>query len=122
MASGSIPINVQEYGFVTRCFRKFNTNRCNNWYIASTYNIQNRSGTNVTDCTHISKFLVSQESKTALNQLSGDALSSSLDAAEELLKRSVNQADHDRLADEYLDQIGPALKQNAIGSSSEGAS
>ncbi|HHH27677.1 MAG TPA: hypothetical protein ENK57_04940 [Polyangiaceae bacterium] len=55
------------------------------------------------------EFRVSQESKTARDNLSREALEEALHAAEALLVRTISQADHDRLAEEYLDQIGPAL-------------
>ena len=58
------------------------------------------------------RFRVEQEHKTARDQLSTEALTGAMKAAEELLKTSVTDADHERLAEEYLDQIGPALKED----------
>jgi F-type H+-transporting ATPase subunit b len=54
-------------------------------------------------------FRVSQEEKTARDQLSREALEAALTAAEALVKKTLTQADHDRIATEYLDEIGPAL-------------
>jgi len=65
------------------------------------------------------EFRVSQEGKTARDNLSREALEQALHAAEVLLGKAISKADHDRLAEEYLDQIGPALK--AEQSSEEGA-
>ena len=60
-------------------------------------------------------FRVSQEEKTARDQLSREALEAALSAAEDLIHKSLSQADHDRIAAEYLDEIGPALKATAVG-------
>ena len=59
------------------------------------------------------EFRVSQEGKTARDNLSREALEEALHAAEALLGKAVTQADHDRIAEEYLDQIGPALAADA---------
>ncbi len=56
-------------------------------------------------------FRLSQEAKSARDDLSRDALDGALNAAETLLNKKVTKADHDRLAEEYLSQIGPALKE-----------
>lgn len=61
-------------------------------------------------------FLVAQESKIARDKLSKEALESALQAAEDLLKSSVTAADHDRLAEEYLDQIGSAMGDDEVKS------
>ncbi|MFP6683915.1 MAG: ATP synthase F0 subunit B [Polyangiaceae bacterium] len=61
-------------------------------------------------------FLVTQESKIARDQLSKEALEGALQAAEDLLKSSVTPADHDRLAEEYLDQIGSAMHDDGVKS------
>ncbi|MCA9625375.1 MAG: ATP synthase F0 subunit B, partial [Myxococcales bacterium] len=55
------------------------------------------------------EFRVSQEGKSARDHLSREALEEALAAAEKLLSASITKADHDRLAEEYLEQIGPAL-------------
>jgi F-type H+-transporting ATPase subunit b len=57
-------------------------------------------------------FLVGQESKSARDQLSKEALANALDAAEALLLSSIDDKDHMRLAEEYLEQIGDALKDD----------
>lgn len=56
------------------------------------------------------QFRISQEGKASRDSLSREALDEALRAAEELLTTSVTKADHDRLAAEYLEQLGPALK------------
>ena len=56
------------------------------------------------------EFRITQEGKTARDELSREALEAALAAAETLLTSTVSAADHDRLAEEYLEQIGPALK------------
>jgi F-type H+-transporting ATPase subunit b len=61
------------------------------------------------------EFRVAQEGKTARDELSSEALEAALMAAERLLSTSVTQADHDRLAEEYLSQIGEALKSSDGG-------
>jgi F-type H+-transporting ATPase subunit b len=55
------------------------------------------------------EFRVTQESKAARETLSREALDDALRAAEALLEKSVTAADHDRLAEEYLEQVGTAL-------------
>ena len=67
-------------------------------------------------------FRVSQESKTARDQLSRQALEAALAAAEDLIHQTLTQADHDRLATEYLDEIGPALKASAVADRRGGTS
>jgi len=57
------------------------------------------------------KFRVAQESKSARDELTNKALENALSAAEELVKTRVTKADHDRLADEYLEQISTAIKE-----------
>ncbi|MBW2456587.1 MAG: ATP synthase F0 subunit B [Deltaproteobacteria bacterium] len=56
-------------------------------------------------------FRLSQETKSARDDLSRAALDGALSSAEKLLGYKVTKADHDRLAEEYLSQIGPALKE-----------
>lgn len=56
------------------------------------------------------EFRVQQDAKTARDELSREAMVAALAAAEELLAKRVTQADHDRLAEEFLAQIGPALR------------
>ncbi len=55
-------------------------------------------------------FRLAQEGKATRDDLSRDALEAALSAAEKLLLEKINVADHDRLALEYLEQIGPALR------------
>ena len=62
------------------------------------------------------EFRVSQEGKSARDSLSREALEEALQAAETLLGKAITQADHDRLAEEYLDQIGPALATGSTAS------
>lgn len=59
-------------------------------------------------------FRVQQEGRAARDQLSLQAMEDALAAAEALVKERVTQADHDRLAEEYLHQIGPVLKEHGI--------
>jgi F-type H+-transporting ATPase subunit b len=56
------------------------------------------------------EFRISQEHKTARDELSRRALEDALSAAEEMLERAVTSADHDRLEAEYLDQLDAALR------------
>ena len=55
-------------------------------------------------------FRVSQEGKTARDDLSREALEEALAAAEKMVIASVGPADQARIAEEYLDQVGDALK------------
>lgn len=57
------------------------------------------------------EFRISQESETAREALSRAALDSALKAAESLVIQSLSDADHERLSDAYLDEIGPALQR-----------
>jgi F-type H+-transporting ATPase subunit b len=66
------------------------------------------------------EFRIAQESKQARTELSHDALESALTAAEELLKAKVTDGDRQRLADEYLEQIGEALARDTVGRGTEG--
>ncbi len=61
------------------------------------------------------EFRVSQENKSARDELSREALESALAAAEELIQRSVSAADHQRLADEYLEDIATSLAEQRRG-------
>jgi F-type H+-transporting ATPase subunit b len=65
-------------------------------------------------------FRVSQESKALRDELSREALEAALDAAEELIEKSLTKADHDRLAAAYLEELGPALRAETIGSDQSG--
>jgi len=65
-------------------------------------------------------FRLSQEGKSARDELSREALEGALSAAEKLLLEKVGAADHERLAQEYLDQIGPALRKQDRKTSSSG--
>jgi F-type H+-transporting ATPase subunit b len=56
------------------------------------------------------EFRISQEGKASRDAMSRDALMGALQAAEDLVSTSLTQADHDRLAEEYLAHIGAALK------------
>ncbi len=55
-------------------------------------------------------FRVAQELRQAEADLLSEAIDGAIRAAEELVKQRVQQGDLDRLADEYLTGIGPALK------------
>ncbi len=57
-------------------------------------------------------FRISQEQKTARDDLSRQALEDALAAAETLLGSAIGKADHDRLEDEYLDQLAEALNKD----------
>lgn len=52
-----------------------------------------------------------QEARGARDELSKEALMSALRAAEELIKERLTKADQERIAEEYLDHIGPALAE-----------
>ena len=54
-------------------------------------------------------FRITQESKAARDTLTRQALRDALSAAEALLLERVTKADHQRLADEYLEQIAAVL-------------
>lgn len=60
-------------------------------------------------------FRISQEQKTARDDLSRQALEDALAAAETLLGSAIGRADHDRLEEEYLDQLGEALNSKNGG-------
>lgn len=60
-------------------------------------------------------FRVSQEGRTARDDLSKEALQAALTAAEDLIRKSLTKADHDRIAADYLDELGPALTAASIG-------
>lgn len=60
------------------------------------------------------EFRIAQESKQARDELSREALDSALAAAEELLQSSISTEDHQRLCDEYLEQIGTALRAKPV--------
>jgi F-type H+-transporting ATPase subunit b len=66
------------------------------------------------------EFRVRQEGKVARDELSREAMKQALAAAEELLRQRVTQQDHDRLAEEFLHQIGPALQQQGLSESKGG--
>jgi F-type H+-transporting ATPase subunit b len=63
------------------------------------------------------EFRVQQDAKTARDELSREAMVEALAAAEALLAKRVTQADHDRLAEEYLTHIGPALAEHQSAAS-----
>ena len=64
-------------------------------------------------------FRLSQEEKVLHDSLSHQALHDALTAAEELIVAKLTDKDHERLADEYLEQVGAALSK---GSELEGRS
>jgi F0F1-type ATP synthase membrane subunit b/b' len=64
------------------------------------------------------EFRISQEHKTARDELSRRALEDALRAAEEMLERAVTSADHDRLEAEYLDPCSSAPKRSPRSSRS----
>jgi F-type H+-transporting ATPase subunit b len=55
------------------------------------------------------EFRVQQESKQARDEMSRRALEEALSAAERLLETTVSAADHERMAEDYLDQIAETL-------------
>jgi F-type H+-transporting ATPase subunit b len=55
------------------------------------------------------EFRIAQESKSAREELSREALEQALRAAEDLLKKSLTPADHQRLAEQYLESLPAAL-------------
>jgi F-type H+-transporting ATPase subunit b len=57
-------------------------------------------------------FRIEQEGKSTRDRLSREALDGALDAAEALLRTSVKGADHDRLCEEFLDQLGTTLAKS----------
>jgi F0F1-type ATP synthase membrane subunit b/b' len=59
-------------------------------------------------------FRISQESKQARDELSREALESALDAAEKLLETSVTPADHERLCEQYLEEVAAALRLKPV--------
>lgn len=60
------------------------------------------------------EFLLSQELKQLRNDLIAQTVDAATAAAQAVLKSSVTQADHDRLADQYLHQIAaPAAQKGA---------
>jgi len=65
-------------------------------------------------------FRIEQEGKSTRDRLSREALDEALGAAESLLGKSVKDADHDRLCEEFLDQIGTTLS-TAEGLKANGA-
>lgn len=64
-------------------------------------------------------FRIEQEGKLTRDTLSRDALDGALTAAESLVGSAVDEADHARLCEEFLEQIGTALAQK--GSTGSGA-
>jgi F-type H+-transporting ATPase subunit b len=57
------------------------------------------------------EFRVAQESKTAREELSREALEGALRAAEQLLQKSLTPADHERLHEQYLTALPAALRE-----------
>lgn len=60
------------------------------------------------------EFRVSQESKSARDELSREALEEALTAAETLVQKSLTAADHERIAADYLDDLAAALSATTI--------
>lgn len=58
------------------------------------------------------EFRVSQDLKTAQAELLTEAVDGAVKAAEEILGKRVEAADHERLADEFLTSIAPGLAQS----------
>lgn len=56
------------------------------------------------------QFLVEQELKQMRNDIVRETLDATVVAAEEMLKKSIGPSDHERLADEYLEQLS-SMKQ-----------
>jgi F-type H+-transporting ATPase subunit b len=61
------------------------------------------------------EFRIEQELKAAKIAVLNEAVDGAVAAAEEILKKKMAQADGDRLAQDYLGAIGPALAQSGIG-------
>ncbi|MSP24249.1 MAG: hypothetical protein EXR75_03600 [Myxococcales bacterium] len=62
-------------------------------------------------------FRLEQEGKTTREQLSQQALREALVAAEDLLAKKITASDHERLAEEFLAALGPALQRGTATSS-----
>lgn len=59
------------------------------------------------------EFRIEQELKAAKEQLLREAVQSAVVAAEKLIQTRVTAADMDRLAEEYLQNVGPAMSEAA---------
>ena len=57
-------------------------------------------------------FRIDQEGKTTRDRLSRDALEGALGAAQTLIGETLNDDDHKRLCEEFLDQLGGALTKS----------
>jgi F-type H+-transporting ATPase subunit b len=70
------------------------------------------------------EFRIEQELKSAQAELLQEAVANAVKAAEELLAQRVGPSDLDRLADDYLSSVGPAMsaKPTAARASTEGGS
>jgi F-type H+-transporting ATPase subunit b len=66
-------------------------------------------------------FRVEQEGKTTRDNLSRDALEGALGGAETLLGAAINDDDHNRLCEEFLDQLGGAFTPGAKDGGATGA-
>jgi F-type H+-transporting ATPase subunit b len=60
------------------------------------------------------EFLVEQELKQIRSDLLRETVETAVFAAEELLKRRVTPADHQRLAEDYLAELGPKPKTSVV--------
>jgi F-type H+-transporting ATPase subunit b len=65
--------------------------------------------------TRDAELLIDQEARSKKNELLEAAVSKAAVAAEALVKQRMTASDHDRLADEYLSQLGVATKASARG-------
>lgn len=60
------------------------------------------------------EFRIQQEMRQAETDLTKEAVDAAIAAAEELIKKRVDQKDMDRLADDYLANLGGAIRGSAI--------
>lgn len=68
------------------------------------------------------EFRVQQELRQAQGEITREAIDAAISAAEELIKKRVEQRDLDRLADDYLTGLGAAIKGPSTSTSSSSTS
>ena len=66
------------------------------------------------------EFRIDQEAKTARAELLQQAIVGAAAAAEELLLKKVGPSDLDRMAEDYLKAVGPAIKGPRVGAAAPG--
>jgi F-type H+-transporting ATPase subunit b len=66
------------------------------------------------------EFRIEQEGKTARGELLQQAVLGAAAAAEELLVKKVGASDLDRMAEDYLKAVGPAIKGPRVGAAAPG--